>query len=371
MRAPAVRPGWPADAGSVTLLSMFEHPEFDAHEMVAFVHDRAAGLSALVAIHSTALGPGFGGCRMYPYRDEAEALADVLRLSRGMTYKAAICDLPYGGGKSVILGDPRRDKTPALLHAMGRAVERFGGRYIIADDVGTSLDDLAVMRSETRHTAAATDAAKQPLPVTAWGVLNAIQAAVAHAFARSDLEGLAVAVQGLGHVGYPLCRFLRERGARLVVSDVDAARSCRAEAELAAASVPADAIYDAEADVFSPCALGGVLDDATIPRLKARLVCGGANNQLAEARHDAALAARGILYVPDYLANAGGVIDFHQESIDDRPSAVLASVARIRAITASVLVRSAATGQRPLAVADAIVAERLAAARARRRPPSA
>ncbi len=350
---------------------MFDHPEFDAHELVAYVRDRDAGLSAIVAIHSTALGPGFGGCRMYPYADEAQALNDALRLSRGMTYKAAICDLPYGGGKSVILGDPRRDKTRALLRAMGRAVERFGGRYIIADDVGTSLDDLAVMRDETRHTAAATDAAKQPLPVTAWGVFNAIQAAVAHAFARSDLEGLTVAVQGLGHVGYPLCRFLREHGARVVVSDMDAERSRRAEVEFAATSVPVDAIYDAKADVFSPCALGGVLDDATIPRLEARLVCGGANNQLAEPRHDAALAARGILYVPDYLANAGGVIDFHQESIDDQPSAVLESVARIRAVTASVLDHARATGQRPLAVADMIVAERLAAARARRRPSSA
>ena len=344
---------------------MFSHPEFDGHERVVYVNDAASGLRAIVAIHSTSLGPAFGGCRMWPYANDAEALTDALRLAKGMTYKAAICDLPYGGGKSVILadpkgGDPKREKTPALLRAMGRAVESMGGRYIIADDVGTTLDDLAVMRAETRHTAAATPSAKQPLPVTAWGVFNALCAGARHVFGRDGFEGLTVAVQGLGHVGYPLCKFLHDNGARLAVSDLDPQRVKQAQAEFAAAPAEPEAIYAAAADIFSPCALGGVLNDATIPRLTAKLVCGGANNQLAEARHGPALARRGVCYVPDYLANAGGVIDFHQESVDDSPDAVMRAVARIGGIAAEVLEEAKRAGLAPLEAADAIVGRRLA-----------
>jgi leucine dehydrogenase len=341
---------------------MFSHPEFDGHERAVYVNDAAAGLRAIVAIHSTALGPAFGGCRMWPYAGDEAALADALRLSRGMTYKAAICGLPYGGGKSVILGDPRREKTPALLRAMGRAVESLGGRYIIADDVGTSLDDLAVMRLETRHTAAATQQAKAPLPVTATGVFGALMAAARYAFGASDLKGLTVAVQGLGHVGYPLACMAHGKGARLIVSDLDPKRADEARREFGAAVVTPESIYGADADIFSPCALGGVLDDRTIPQLKVRLVCGGANNQLAHQRHDAALAARGICYVPDYLANAGGVIDFHQESVDDSPQAVLRAVGRIGAIAEDVLAEAKRSGRTPLQVADAMVEGRLAAA---------
>jgi leucine dehydrogenase len=346
---------------------MFGHPDYDGHEKLLFAYDAASGLKALVAIHSSALGPAFGGCRMYPYAEEGEAVADVLRLSKGMTYKAAICGVPYGGGKSVILGDPRRDKTPALLHAMGRLVENLSGRYIIADDVGTTLVDLAVMRAATTHTAAATTASQAPLAVTAYGVLMAITAAAGQTLGREDLEGLTVAVQGLGNVGLPLCGYLRERGAKLIVADTDPARTARAESEHGAKVVEPDAIYDQAVDLFAPCALGAVLNDRTIPRLRCRLICGGANNQLASSSHDGALAARRITFVPDYLANAGGVIDFYQESIDDRPEAVLASVERIRDITADVLHRAAAAGETPLRVADRIVQERLRAAEARHR----
>ena len=196
---------------------MFSHPEYDGHEELVHAYDAASGLRAIVALHNTALGPAFGGCRMYPYADEAQALTDVLRLSRGMTYKAAICELPYGGGKSVILADPRRDKTPELLRAMGRLIERLGGRYITADDVGTTLEDLAVLRTVTRHTAGATLSAQAQLAVTAYGVLMAIEAAVHHYYQRDELSGLKFAVQGLGNVGFPLCRYLHERGAELVV----------------------------------------------------------------------------------------------------------------------------------------------------------
>jgi leucine dehydrogenase len=343
-------------------MSVFRHRDFDGHERVVYGHDAATGLKAIIALHSTALGPAFGGCRMYPYADEGQALTDVLRLSRGMTYKAAICDLPYGGGKSVIIADPRQDKTPALLHAMGRLIESLNGRYITADDVGTTLADLATMREVTKHTAGATQAAQEPLAVTAYGVLMAIEATVRHYYCQDDLKGLRFAVQGLGNVGFPLCGLLRERGAELVVADVDPARTAKAEAELGAEVVAPEAIYEQQADLLAPCALGAILNDRTIPKLAVRVVVGGANNQLAEPRHDAMLADRGIAFVPDYLANAGGVIDFYQESIDDSPQAVLSSVERIRGITADVLARSAASGQTPLQVADLIVRERIHAA---------
>ena len=348
----------------VTETGMFSHREADEHELVQYVNDPRSGLRAIIALHSTVRGPAFGGCRMWPYASEAEALRDALRLSRSMTYKAAIMELPYGGGKTVVIGDPARDKTTALLLALARAVERLQGRYIIADDIGTTLDDLAVMRQVTRHTAAATSAARTPLAVTAYGVFMAIRAAVLHRLGRSDLEGLRVAVQGLGNVGLPLCRHLRDAGAHLVVADPNPARTSEAAARFGAKVVEPDAIFAQPVDLFAPCALGGVLDDRTIPRLRAKLIVGGANNQLAAPRHDATLAQRGILYVPDYIANAGGVIDFHQEQIDDRPEAVLAAVARIYDVTLDVLGRAAAAGTTPLAAADRLVAERL-------RPPAA
>jgi leucine dehydrogenase len=352
---------------------MFSHPDYDGHEALLFAQDKASGLRALIAIHDTTLGPAFGGCRMYPYADERQAMTDVLRLSRGMTYKAAICELPYGGGKSVIIADPRRDKTPTLLRAMGRVIEDLGGRYITADDVGTTLADLAVMREVTRHTAAATAAAQQTLPVTAFGVFEAMRAAAEICLGRSDLAGLRVAVQGLGNVGMPLCGYLSAARAALVVSDLDAARCAEAAARYGATVTAPEEIYAQDVEMFAPAALGAVLNDMTIPRLRCRVVCGGANNQLAAARHDAALAARGIVFVPDYLANAGGVIDFHQETIDDRPDAVLAAVARIGAITCDVLRCAIATGVTPLAVADRIVQTRIEEAFDRRRscPPAA
>jgi leucine dehydrogenase len=326
---------------------------------VQFVWDASTGLRAIIALHSTVRGPAFGGCRMWPYASEAAALTDVLRLSRGMSYKAAILDLPYGGGKTVVIGDPARDKTPALLRALARAVDSLGGRYVIADDVGTTIDDLRVMRRITRHTAAATRAARAPLAVTAYGVLMAIRAAALHHVGRPDLAGLKVAVQGLGHVGMPLCGHLHGAGAELVVADVDERRTGEAARRFGASVVEPEAIFDQAVDLLAPCAFGGVLDDQTIPRLAVRLIVGGANNQLALPHHDAMLAERGILYVPDYIANAGGVIDFHQEQIDDRPEAVLAAVERIGDVTLEVLKRAAEAGVTPLTLADRMVARRL------------
>ena len=331
---------------------MFAHPDYDGHERVIYVRDANSGLTAIIAIHSTALGPAFGGCRMRAYECEADALTDALRLSRGMTYKSAICNLPYGGGKSVIMGDPQRVKTPALLRAMGCAVEELGGRYIIADDVGTTLADLAMMRKATSHTAAATHSAQQPLGVTAHGVLNAMQAAISHVFGKADFLGLRIAIQGLGNVGGPLCELLRAQGARLVICDADPERAMKAARNWQAVVVSPEDIYHQEADIFAPCALGGILNDETLPRLKARVVCGGANDQLAHQEHAQQLHAQGIIYVPDYLANVGGVIDFHQESIDDSPQAVLLAVERIRTITADVLQEAQQMGVAPLQAAN-------------------
>jgi leucine dehydrogenase len=264
----------------------------------------------------------------------------------------------------VVIGDPKRAKTRPLLHALARLVDRLGGRYVIADDIGTTLEDLRVMRAVTAHTAAATAAAGEPLAVTAYGVFHALRAAVDETLGRRDLDGLRVAVQGLGNVGMPLCRYLAKAGARLIVTDLDPDRMTTAARAFEARPVELEDIYRQAADVFAPCALGAVLNDRTIPQLGARIVCGGANNQLAQRRHDAALAARGILFVPDYIANAGGVIDFHQERTrKDAPDAVLGAVARLRDITADVLERAARAGMTPLEIADRIVRDRLAGAR--------
>lgn len=341
---------------------MIEHPAFDGHEEVIVAADPTSGLRAIVAIHSTALGPAFGGCRMHPYPDDDAALGDALRLSRGMTYKAAICGLPLGGGKTVVIGDPRRDKTPALLLALARVIDARGGRYVVADDVGTTLDDLRLMRTATRHTAAATLASQQPLPVTAYGVLGALRSAVRHRLGWDHLSGLRVAVQGLGNVGMPLCGYLHREGARLVVADLDEARVEAAVASYGACRVDPGSILEAEVDVVAPCALGSVLGAASIPGIRAGIVCGGANEQLAHEGADRLLLERGILYVPDYLANAGGIIDYYQESIDDRPEMVLRAVRRIGDITASVLAEAAASRRTPKEVADAIVRSRLDAA---------
>jgi leucine dehydrogenase len=290
-------------------MPVFSHVEFHDHEQVVYCHDAAARLRAIIAIHNTNLGPALGGCRMRPYEDEDAALDDVLRLSRGMTYKAAIADLALGGGKAVVLADAKRDKSEALLRAFGRAVERLGGRYITAEDVGTTVPDMDVIRQVTRHVSGTTSDAGNPSPSTAHGVLIGMQAAAAHAFGSDDLAGRRVAIQGLGGVGHALCRYLHGVRTRLIVTDVNAAAVERAVRDFGAEAVAPDAIYDIEADIFAPCALGGVINDETLKRLKAPIVAGSANNQLAEDRHGRALLERGILYAPDYVINAGGLID--------------------------------------------------------------
>jgi leucine dehydrogenase len=342
-------------------MAVFAAADFAEHEAVVFCRDAASGLRAIVAIHSTARGPALGGCRMWPYADDDAALADVLRLSRAMTLKAAMADLPFGGGKSVVLGDARRDKTGHLLAAFGRAVDGLGGRYIVAEDVGTTVEDMEALGRVTRH--AAGTVSGNPGPATAWGVFHGMRAAVRHRLKRDGLAGLTVAVQGLGSVGYALCGHLARAGARLVVADVDAAAIGRAVRDFGAAAAAPEAIFDAPAQVFAPCALGGALDADTVPRLRAVVVAGSANNQLATPEDAARLSARGILYAPDYVINAGGIINIaHERRGYDRGRA-FAHVARIHDTLAALFARAEAEGVTPAEAADRIAEERIAGAR--------
>jgi leucine dehydrogenase len=343
-------------------MPVFSHAEFDDHEQVVYCRDAAAGLSAIIAIHNTNLGPALGGCRMRPYDDEAAALDDVLRLARGMTYKAAIADLALGGGKAVVLADARRDKTEALLLAYGRAVERLGGRYITAEDVGTTVADMDVVRRATRHVSGTTTDAGNPSPSTAHGVFIGMQAAAQHVFGSDDLTGRHIAIQGMGSVGYALCRYLKEAGAHLVVADVNAGAVARAVRDFGAEAVEADAVYGVEADIFAPCALGGILNDKTLERLKAPIVAGSANNQLAEPRHGAALMKRGILYAPDYVINAGGLIDVARPIMGMDIEAARVKLRKIRDTLLDIFRRSAAERLPTNVVADRIAEARFRAA---------
>lgn len=350
-------------------MSVFECVAFDDHEQVVFCSDQDSGLRAIIAIHDTTLGPALGGCRFWSYTSEADAVEDVLRLSRGMTYKAAMAHLPLGGGKSVVLGDPERIKSRELLLALGTAVERLGGRYIVAEDVGTTAEDMAVVRRVTRHVSglAGPGGAGDPGPMTALGVLTGIRATVRHKLGRSSLQDVHVAVQGLGSVGYRLCRLLHGEGARLTVTDIDPGRVGRAAKELSATPCTPEAIFDVEADVFAPCALGAILDDGTISRLRVRIVAGSANNQLAEDRHGEALADRGVLYAPDYVINAGGLISVGREALGRDGSGfdrerVLAEVTRIGETLHEVFDRAGLDRLPTNVVADRIAQERLAAA---------
>lgn len=284
----------------------FDHPDFDDHEHVSFFSDPDSGLRAIIAIHSSGpFGGAGGGCRMWRYDSDAAALRDALRLSRAMSYKLALAEVPSGGAKAVVMGDPAKDKTPALLRALGRAVHHLGGRYILGEDVGTTSEDMRVVGEETPFVMVAEQSSADP---TAYGVLAGMQAAVRYRLGRDDLRGLRVAVQGVGRVGRRLCELLVEAGAKLTVTDVSEAARSKVGDGLGATVVLPDQIYDADADVFAPCALGSILNDATIPRLRAKIVVGAANNQLDREAHAEALAARGILYVPDFAVNAGGVI---------------------------------------------------------------
>jgi leucine dehydrogenase len=344
-------------------MEVFDMREFDGHELVLFGHDAPTKLRAIIAIHSTTLGPAAGGCRMWPYATTTEAVSDVLRLSRGMSYKNAMAGLPFGGGKAVIIGDPRTAKSAELLLAFGRVVDSLRGRYVTAEDVGTTIADMAQIAGVTRYVAglgrSAGVAGGDPSPKTALGVFLGIQAAARFRLNRGDLEGLTVAVQGAGGVGYHLCRLLAAAGAHLKVADVRPAAVERVCDELKATPVATVRVLEEQADVLAPCALGAILDAGSIARLKVAVVAGAANNQLAMGQDGEALRAAGILYAPDYVINAGGIISVAREYYGGTEAQVLDDINGIPARLTEVFERAHHESRTTNEIADRMARERL------------
>jgi leucine dehydrogenase len=288
------------------------------YEKVVMAEDASIGFKSIIAVHDTTLGPALGGLRMWPYESEIQALTDVLRLSRGMTYKSAVARTGLGGGKSVIFGDPKKDKKPAVFRAMGEFVESFGGRYITAEDVGTSVEDMKWIREKTNWVTGRDHndgGSGDPSPFTALGVFLGLKACVEETLKKKSLKGVKVGIQGVGHVGLYLGRLLKEAGCELVLCDVDAQKLEVVAKELGARTCAPDAIYSQEVDVYAPCALGATVNDRTIPLLRCKVIAGGANNVLQDPRHGLALLERGIAYAPDYVINAGGVINVSFELV--------------------------------------------------------
>lgn len=337
---------------------MHADPNFDHHEKLVSVEDEATGLEGVIAIHSTALGPAAGGCRMAAYISQSAAVADALRLSRGMTYKNALADLPAGGGKAVLFRVNPDAPRQAIFEAFGRAVENLQGQYITAEDVGTGVADMQAVARRTRYVAGLPNrsglAGGDPSPWTALGVFVALEAAL-----DRPLAGARIAVQGLGSVGFKLCERLHAAGARLVVADIDRLRAAAAEEAFGAEVVALDRIWEVEADVFSPNALGAGLNADTIPDIRARVICGGANNQLASPEDGQRLFERGITYAPDYLVNAGGIINVMAEYLGEPAAAVEARVRQIGQRTKDVLAQAQAEGRPPHEVADAMARQRI------------
>ena len=338
-------------------MSVFDHPEFDQHESLHFVQDPGTGLKSIIAIHSTALGPAAGGCRRWQYASEDDAITDVLRLSRGMTYKNAVAGLKFGGGKSVILADDAAPKSPELFHAFGREIEALGGRYITAEDVGCSVEDMRIVNKETNYVSglpkSGHSAGGDPSPHTALGVFLGIQAALKVKLGNESLDGIRVAVQGVGHVGLHLCRLLNDAGASLVVADISNDNLKLARDEFPVTVVAPTEILGSDVDVLAPCALGNILTAQTIPGLKAKIVAGAANNQLATDDDGMRLTERDILYAPDYVINAGGIInvahEYYGNSSEER---VRADVVRIAERLDAIFTEARTTGQPTNVIAD-------------------
>lgn len=349
-------------------MSVFEHPEFDAHEHVAFHHDETTGLKAIIAIHNTNLGPSLGGCRMWPYLNSEEALTDVLRLSKGMTYKAAMANLQQGGGKSVIIGDPRKHKSEAFMQAMGRFVESMNGQYVTAEDSGITVDDLKAVASQTQHVAGTfaqynalgETPTGNPAPSTAYGVFVGLKETVRHVL-NSDLNGVKVAIQGMGHVGYRVAKQLRDEGAELYVADIFPEGIERAREELGATVVAPEDILSLPVDVIAPCAMGSAINEESLPDIRAKIIAGAANNQLAREDLGKVLHQRGICYAPDYVINAGGIIDiYHQKLSDSSDQAMREHISRIGATLIEIYQRAEEENTATNLVANRIAEERFA-----------
>lgn len=286
------------------------------YEQVVFCQDKNSGLKAIIVIHDTTLGPALGGVRMWPYETEAAAIEDALRLARGMTYKNAAAGLNLGGGKTVIIGDPKKDKNPEMFRALGRFIQGLNGRYITAEDVGSTVEDMDIIHMETDFvtgTSPGSGSSGDPSPVTAYGIYKGMQAAAKEAFGDKSLAGKTVAVQGVGNVAYRLCEYLHKDGAKLIVTDINKEAVQRAVVNFGATAVEPDDIYDVDCDIYSPCALGATINDQTIPKLKAKVIAGSANNQLESSKHGDLIYEKGIVYAPDYVINSGGVINVSDE----------------------------------------------------------
>jgi glutamate dehydrogenase/leucine dehydrogenase len=332
----------------------------EEYEQIVFAHDPASGLRTIIAIYSTALGPALGGTRFWPFASEEEAFRDALRLAKAMAYKASAAGLDLGGGKGVVIGDPRTDKTPELLRAYGRAVDRCGGAYVTTADVGTNSADLAIVAEATRHVTGTPGASGDPSPVTGLGVFSGIEAVAEDLWGSPSLDGRHVVVQGIGKVGSSLVRLLVSAGARLTISDLDAEAAVALARETGAALVsPTDALTVA-CDILAPCALGPVVTDTTLKSLETRAICGAANNQLERPDHAQALADAGILYAPDYIVNAGGLISVAGEVMGYDHDEALRRASSIGGTLKRVLERARADGVTTAAAADAIATERIA-----------
>lgn len=294
-------------------MEIFELMAEHEHEQIVFCHEPAANYRGIIAIHNTRLGPALGGTRFWNYDSDTDAIRDALRLARGMTYKAAVAGLNLGGGKAVIIGDPKTMRREMIMRAHGRFVETLKGRYITAEDVGTSVEDMDYVHMETEYVTGLAGRSGDPSPVTAYGTYRGIKACAREKYGNDSLDGLTIAVQGVGHVGYYLCEDLAAEGARLVVTDIDTERVKRVVDEFGAEAVSSDEIYGVDAQIFAPCALGAIINDETIPRFKFEIIAGAANNQLAEGRHGEELKKKDILYAPDYVINAGGLINVYGE----------------------------------------------------------
>ncbi|MGN1399968.1 MAG: branched-chain amino acid dehydrogenase [Bacillus sp. (in: firmicutes)] len=297
-------------------MEIFKYMETYDYEQLLFCQDEQSGLKAIIAIHDTTLGPALGGTRMWTYKSEGDAIEDALRLAKGMTYKNAAAGLNLGGGKTVIIGDPRKDKNEEMFRAFGRYIQGLNGRYITAEDVGTTVEDMDLIHEETDYVTGISPAfgsSGNPSPVTAYGVYRGMKAAAKEAFGNDSLEGRVIAIQGVGNVAYNLCKYLYEEGASLIVTDIHKEAVQRAVNDFRAKVVDPDEIYSIDCDIYAPCALGAVINDDTIPQLRAKVIAGAANNQLRESRHGDLIHEMGILYAPDYVINAGGVINVADE----------------------------------------------------------
>jgi leucine dehydrogenase len=353
------------DAPTQATATIFEQVAEFQHEQVVYCHDHETGLKAIIGIHNTVLGPALGGTRMWHYATEAEALHDVLRLSRGMTYKAAISGLNLGGGKAVIIGDAKKLKNEALLRKFGRFVNNLNGKYITAEDVNMTTKDMEYIRMETKHVAGLPESmggSGDPSPVTAYGTYMGMKAAAKKAFGSDSLAGKRIAVQGVGHVGTYLLEYLQKEGASLVLTDYYEERAYEAASRFGARAVALDEIYDQDVDIYSPCALGATINDDTISRLKCRVIAGCANNQLAsENEHGPELVRRGIVYAPDFLINAGGLINVYSEVVGTSRQGALAQTEKIYDYTRQVLDRAEQENSHPQAAAIRQAQERIEA----------